>query len=117
MSRSNAAPMPPESPSNRSPVHHQTAERIRAALERELAPLGLVVEDESARHAGHAGAREGGHFRVCVVSERFRGLSRLARHRLIYQAVAGIVGSAGTLAETGVHALAIEARTPEEVTS
>ncbi len=88
----------------------ETAERIRAALERELAPLQLVVEDDSALHAGHPGARDGGHFRVRVVSERFRGLSRVARHRMIYQAVEALLGRS-------VHALAIDARTAEEMRS
>ncbi len=84
-----------------------TAERIRAALERELAPAQLRVEDEGARHAGHPGARAGGHFRVRVVSERFRGLTRVARHRMVYAAVGPLLGH-------GVHALAIEALTEEE---
>ncbi len=88
----------------------ETAERIRAALERELAPLQLVVEDDGALHAGHPGARDGGHFRVRVVSERFRGLSRVARHRMIYQAVEPLLGRS-------VHALAIDARTAEETRS
>ncbi len=87
-----------------------TAQRIRAALERQLAPAQLFIEDDSARHAGHPGAREGGHFRVRVVSERFRGLSRVARHRMVYQAVEPLLGA-------GVHALAIEARTTEESAS
>ncbi len=87
-----------------------TAQRLRAALERQLAPAQLLIEDDSARHAGHPGAREGGHFRVRVVSERFRGLSRVARHRMVYQAVEPLLGA-------GVHALAIEARTAEELTS
>ncbi len=94
------------------PAHPSTAERIRAALERQLAPVGLAVEDESARHAGHAGAREGGHFRVRIVSERFRGLTRIARHRLVYDSVAEQL----PLRAAGIHALAIEARTPEELT-
>lgn len=87
-----------------------TATRIRTALERQLAPAQLLVEDESARHAGHPGAREGGHFRVRVVSDRFRGLSRVARHRMVYQAVEPLLGK-------GVHALAIDARTREETAS
>ncbi|HUN26264.1 MAG TPA: BolA family protein [Steroidobacteraceae bacterium] len=85
-----------------------TVAKIRAALERELTPARLTIEDESAAHAGHAGAREGGHFRLRVVSERFRGLTALARHRLVYEAVAPLMSE-------GVHALAIEARTPEEI--
>jgi len=85
-----------------------TIARIRAALERELKPTRLTIADESAAHAGHAGAREGGHFRLEVVSDRFRGLSPLARHRIVYGAVADLM-------RRGLHALAIEARTPEEI--
>ena len=80
--------------------------RIRAALEHELAPLQLDIADDSARHAGHAGAREGGHFRVRLVSEAFRGKSAIERHRLVFAAVAGLMGD--------IHALNIDARTPEE---
>ncbi len=94
-------------PTRIAPVRSDT---IRAALERELAPIELAVEDESGLHAGHPGAREGGHFRVRIVSERFRGLTRIARHRLIYQALEPLIGS-------GVHALAIEARTRDEIAS
>ena len=63
-----------------------TAERVarlRAALEQELAPLELDITDDSAAHAGHAGAREGGHFRVSLVSAAFRGRPHLERHRLV----------------------------------
>jgi BolA family transcriptional regulator, general stress-responsive regulator len=84
-----------------------TAVRIRAAIERQLSPVKIVVDDESALHIGHAGSREGGHFRVHVVSERFRGLSRVARHRMVYQAVAELMGQ-------GIHALAVDARTSDE---
>jgi BolA protein len=82
---------------------------LRAALERELAPLALDIEDDSLRHAGHAGAREGGHFRVRLVCERFRGHTQLERHRLVYAAIAPLMGR-------GIHALNIVARTPEEST-
>ena len=83
-------------------------ERIRAHLQRELAPLELDIEDESHKHAGHAGARDGrGHFRVRVVSAAFVGLPLLARHRRVYAAL-------GDMMQTDIHALAIEARTPEE---
>jgi BolA protein len=81
--------------------------QLRAALIRELAPSDLEIQDDSAQHAGHAGAREGGHYRVALVSERFRGTSQLERHRLVYAAVAPLMGA-------GVHALSIVARTPEE---
>jgi BolA family transcriptional regulator, general stress-responsive regulator len=81
---------------------------IRAAIERELAPTSLEIFDDSARHAGHAGAREGGHFRVTLVSAAFKGRPQLERHRLVYAAVAPLMGR-------GIHALNIVARTPEEV--
>ncbi len=81
---------------------------IRAALVRELKPTSLEIFDDSARHAGHAGAREGGHFRVTLVSDAFKGRSQLERHRLVYAAVAPLMGR-------GIHALNIVARTPEEV--
>jgi BolA protein len=83
--------------------------RIRAALEQELAPLQLDIKDDSAKHAGHAGAREGGHFRVRLVSEAFRGKSAIERHRLVFAAVAGLMGR-------DIHALNIDAKTPEEIT-
>jgi BolA family transcriptional regulator, general stress-responsive regulator len=81
--------------------------RIRAAIEKELAPTRLEIVDDSARHAGHAGAREGGHFRVTLASEAFRGKSAIQRHRLVFAAVAGLMGS-------DIHALNIDARTPDE---
>jgi BolA family transcriptional regulator, general stress-responsive regulator len=83
------------------------AAQMRSALERALAPRSLEIVDDSARHVGHAGARGGGHFRVTVVAEAFRGRSQLERHRLVYAAV-------GTLMNGAVHALNIVARTPEE---
>jgi len=84
-----------------------TALHIEAVLRQALEPSQLAVRDDSAQHAGHAGAREGGHYTVTLVSERFRGLTRIARHRLVYDAL-------GPLGGAGIHALAIEARTPEE---
>lgn len=81
---------------------------IRAALEAALAPVSLEIEDESHRHAGHAGAADGrGHFRVDVVSEAFAGLGPIARHRAVYAAV-------GDLMTTDIHALSIRARAPAE---
>jgi BolA protein len=83
-------------------------ERIRQALEAALAPTRLQVEDDSHRHAGHAGARDGrGHFNVEIVSEAFSGLAPLARHRRVYAAL-------GAMMETDIHALSIQARTPGE---
>jgi len=77
--------------------------RLRAALQ----PSELRVDDDSAAHAGHAGAREGGHYRVFIASNRFTGLHRVARHRLVYHALADLMKS-------GIHALAIDARAPGE---
>ena len=76
---------------------------VRAALQ----PLHLEVIDDSHLHAGHAGAREGRHFTVRITAERFNGLSRVARHRLIYDSVQLLI-------PRGIHALAIEARAPGE---
>ena len=84
------------------------ASDIEQALRAALAPSAIEVDDDSHLHAGHAGAREGRHYTVRVTSARFSGLSRVARHRLVYD-------SLGSLAEQGVHALAIVARAPGEV--
>ena len=81
--------------------------QLRVALERALAPRSLEIVDDSARHAGHVGAQGGGHYRVTLVAEAFRGHSQLERHRLVYAAVAPLMRGA-------VHALNIVARTPEE---
>lgn len=83
-------------------------DHIRERLAAAFAPLELAIEDESHRHAGHAGARDGrGHFRVRVVSAAFRGQAPLARHRAVYAAL-------GELMQTDIHALAIDARAPDE---
>jgi BolA family transcriptional regulator, general stress-responsive regulator len=84
-----------------------SAQDIEAALRSALQPLSLQVQDDSHLHAGHAGASEGRHFSVQVVSERFNGLSRLARHRLVYDALRSQI-------QHGIHALAIDARGPAE---
>ncbi|WP_245156903.1 BolA family protein [Lysobacter arenosi] len=86
----------------------QRVAAIRAALEAALSPQSLEVQDDSHRHAGHAGAADGrGHFNVDIVSQAFAGLSPIARHRAVYAAV-------GSLMDTDIHALAIRARTPAE---
>lgn len=86
----------------------ERSERLRARLEAALTPVSIEIVDDSHKHVGHAGARDGrGHFSVRVVAERFRGLRALARHRLIYDA-------AGDLLDTDIHALSIKALTPEE---
>ncbi len=82
-------------------------ERLREALERALAPTMLDIRDDSARHAGHAGAREGGHFHVTIAAPGFAGRSAVERHRMVYAAAAELLGR-------GVHALSIDARDPEE---
>ena len=81
-----------------------TADAMRARLAELLAPSFVEVVDESMAHAGHAGADgtgSGTHFRVRIASPAFAGLSRVARHRLVYDALR-------TFVEQGVHALAIE---------
>ncbi len=81
-------------------------QRLRARLESRFAPTLLIIEDESHLHAGHAGAAGGhSHFRVTIVAEAFRGVSPLARHRLVYAAV-------DDLLKTDIHALAIKASPP-----
>ena len=68
----------------------------------------IVIEDESHRHAGHAGAKDGGHYKLDIVSPLFVGKNTVARHRLIYDA-------AGDLMRGRIHALSIRALTPDEV--
>lgn len=85
-----------------------TAELIHQRLAA-LTPQNVVLEDESAQHAGHAGAASGGgHYRLTLVSPQFRNLSTLARHRLVYEAM-------GELMQREIHALSITALTPEEL--
>ncbi len=84
-----------------------SAAQIEEQLSAALQTASLEVQDDSHLHAGHAGAREGRHFSVRVVSARFNGLSRLARHRLVYD-------SLNLLMQRGIHALAIDARAPGE---
>jgi BolA protein len=77
--------------------------RLRAGLE----PSLLKLQDDSHQHAGHAGAKEGGHYSLSIVSARFKGLNRVARHRLVYHCLAELM-------QQGIHALAIDARAPDE---
>lgn len=84
-----------------------SAQDIHSALQAALQPEQLEVTDDSHLHAGHAGAREGRHFSVRIVSAAFNDLSRLKRHRLVYDAV-------HFLMPRGIHALAIDARAPGE---
>lgn len=87
----------------------RVAEAIRRKLTDALAPTALDVEDESHRHAGHAGARPEGesHFRVRIVSAAFAGKGRVERQRMVYGALAQELA-------TDIHALALVTLTPEE---
>jgi BolA family transcriptional regulator, general stress-responsive regulator len=88
-------------------VSSSRIEAIRSAL-LSLEPDALEIQDDSHKHVGHEGARDGrGHFSVLIVSPRFRGLNPLARHRAVYQAL-------GDLMQTDIHALSIRAYAPEE---
>jgi BolA protein len=83
-------------------------QRLRERLVTRFAPTRLTIEDESHLHAGHAGAAGGhGHFRVTIVADAFRGVSPVARHRMVYAAV-------DDLLKTDIHALSIEASPPAE---
>ena len=87
----------------------QRAEQIRAVLEKAFATSHVSVRDDSALHAGHAGARDGaGHFSVRIESQEFSGRSRLERHRLVYTALASML-------PREIHALNIVAVSPDEV--
>jgi BolA protein len=85
------------------------ADRLQAAIAARLAPARIEVVDESHLHAGHSGAAPGGetHYSVLVVSPVFQGLNRVARHRLVNAAAADEFA-------TGLHALALTLRTPDE---
>jgi BolA protein len=87
----------------------RTQDLITEKLTRAFAPKSLNVTDESHLHVGHAGHRPGGetHYRVYIVSDAFRGKSRVARHRLVNAALADELAG-------GVHALAIHAMAPDE---
>lgn len=81
---------------------------IRERLTTALAPVSLDIEDDSQKHAGHAGARNGGgHFNIRIVAAAFSGQNLLQRHRLVYDALADAM-------HTEIHALSIQAHTPEE---
>ena len=83
--------------------------RLRTLLTEALQPATLEIVDESARHAGHAGAASGGgHFIVNIVSAQFEGRNLIQRHRMVYDAV-------GDMMHTEIHALSIQAKTPHEL--
>ncbi len=85
------------------------AARIEALLREQFTPAVLQIADDSAKHAGHAGAREAGetHYSVLIVSDRFTGLSRIERHRLIN-------GALGPEFAAGLHALSLTLKAPGE---
>src|SRR5665213_1353310 len=91
------------------PTQITTADRMRAKLVAALNPTRLDIIDDSARHAGHAGARAGGetHFHIAIAAAAFAGQSRLARQRLVYAILAEELAG-------GVHALSVAAQAPEE---
>ena len=89
----------------------ETAARIHTILAERLSPQQLEILDDSALHAGHAGARDGGgHYRVFIVSEAFEGCSRVLRQRMIYDAL-------GDMMKRDVHALSIRALSATEANS
>jgi BolA protein len=94
--------------SRNEPVIGVSAHDIERALREALQPTALAVADDSHLHAGHAGAREGRHFSVRITSARFIGMGRVARHRLVYDALHRLIPQ-------GIHALAIQALAPDEL--
>jgi BolA protein len=90
-------------------VNNERLERIRSLLQAALQPSQLEVGDDSHLHVGHAGAASGGgHYSVRIVSDRFEGQRLVMRHRLVYDAVQGMM-------HTDIHALAITALAPSEL--
>lgn len=82
-------------------------DRLRELLQGSLAPVELRIRNDSAAHAGHAGAREGAHLAVSIVADGFEGRTLMQRHRMVY-------GAAAPLLAGGIHALQISALTPAE---
>jgi BolA protein len=83
-----------------------TVQRITETLQA-LSPQHLAIEDDSHKHAGHAGNTGGGHYNVLIVSNAFDGLSLIQRHKLVYQTLEALM-------QTQIHALSINAKTPAE---
>lgn len=89
-------------------MSQERVDTIELLLRDSFSPIELLVKDQSHLHAGHAGAKEGkGHFDVTIVSEKFDGVNRIGRHRLVYDAL-------GEFMESDVHALRINAFSPAE---
>lgn len=87
-------------------MSEQTVKEMRRLLA-PLDPYSVEIIDDSALHAGHVGAREGGHYRLNIVSERFTGKRTMERHRIVHAALASLMPG-------GIHALSIVAKTPDE---
>jgi len=83
--------------------------QIAGALQDALQPVTMELQDDSAQHAGHVGAKAGAHFTLRITAAAFAGRPRVARHRLVYDALAPWMAAGG-----GIHALAIDARAPGE---
>lgn len=89
-------------------MSNERIDKIRERITAALQPETLEILDESHKHIGHAGAKDGrGHFQVTIVAQKFTGLPPIQRHRLVYEAV-------GDLIETDIHALSIIASPPSE---
>ena len=89
-------------------MNQTRVDMIREKLTAALAPTRLEIQDDSAKHAGHEGARGGGgHFNVQIVSAEFSGKSLVERHRMVY-------GALGDAMQSEIHALSIQAKTPDE---
>ena len=83
----------------------QISDKMRELLQA-LQPQSIEIIDDSALHAGHAGAREGGHYRLNIISAQFAGKKTMERHRMVYAALASLM-------QNGIHALSINAKTPD----
>ena len=89
-------------------MNQTRVDMIREKLTAALTPTRLEIQDDSAKHAGHEGARGGGgHFNVQIVSAEFSGKSLVERHRMVY-------GALGDAMQREIHALSIQAKTPDE---
>jgi BolA protein len=95
------------------PSYVSRADRLRATLSQTFSPAVLQIQDDSGRHAGHAGAQAGGesHYSVLMVSAAFEGVGRVARSRAVHEALSSEFGPAEA---GGMHALALTLRTPAE---
>ena len=89
---------------------NEREQQILSRINATFSPIECLLEDESAQHAGHAGAASGGsHFRLCIVAAAFEGCNRVARHRLVYDCLDDMM-------QSEIHALAITALAPSELT-